>query len=75
MPLYTYRCEKCDNEVEELNSVAGRFDGPDCQKMMKNLKMSYSPDKRCGGFCRLAISAPAHPVMNPSRPVHKPYNM
>ena len=68
MPLYTYRCEKCDTETEGLNSVAGRFDGPDCQAM-------NSLDQVCGGFCRLAISAPAHPVMNPARPVHKPHNM
>lgn len=61
MPLYEYKCEKCEHLQEELNSVAGRFDGPDCTK--------------CMGFCRLTISTPADPVLNPARPVHKPQNM
>ncbi len=62
MPLYTYQCEaESKHQQDELSSIAGRHDAPDC--------------KKCGAETRLAVAAPAHPVMNPAVPVRKPYNM
>jgi len=63
MPLYEYACPKleCLHRQEMITHVAGRFDAPDCHK--------------CGETTTLAISAPAHPVMNPHNPVKRPKNM
>ncbi len=61
MPLYEYLCQKCQHLQEEISHVAGRFDAPDCEK--------------CGEDMQLAVSAPAHPVMNPHVIVRKPHNM
>jgi len=63
MPIYSYHCSdvNCDTITIDIKSVAGRHDSPDCES--------------CGSETRLEMSAPAHPVMNPARPVHKPHNM
>jgi len=55
MPLYGYECTKCEQITTKLGSVAGRKRAPRCAD--------------CGAKTQLGISAPAHPVMNPARPV------
>ncbi len=39
MPLYTYRCTKCETEVDEFRSVAERDIAPECECGSKTRKI------------------------------------
>lgn len=57
MPLYTYRCNPCKKERDDMRCIAERHDGPKCD--------------RCGKKMTLQISPTAGVVINPAVPRSK----
>ena len=58
--LYEYECPKCGDALTAFNSVDKRhLESPECS---------------CGTKTSLVTSVPAHPVMNPARPVKRAKN-
>ncbi len=62
MPIYEYKCTKCDKTDTELRPIRDRHD------------LSHCPKAGCGGTMKLAHSASSF-VMDPARAVVCPQNL
>ena len=60
MPLYEYKCPKCDLLQEKLRPVRERTLKATCL---------------CGAKMLPTITVPATPVMDPVKPVRRPHNL
>lgn len=43
MPLYTYRCNPCKKERDDMRRIEERHDGPQCDRCRKKMFLQISP--------------------------------
>lgn len=58
MPLYTYKCPKCDKTTDHVNSIANRKNGPECCEPMELKIMPTMVQDPLGGGANPGYDCP-----------------